>query len=408
MNTLKTKLTKLPVVCGVAALMTLNVNMKATAVVLYDVTDIDSFINKYSSTPTDINDSGQVGGYWDASGEPGRGFLWSNSNGVTNLATLPSWYNSIAFGINNASQVVGFSTILDSAGAISQERPVLWSNNTITDLGTLPGWDYTRAIDINDAGQIAGYSYGMGGSRALLWSNNTITDLGTLPGDNSSHAFDLNDTGQILGDSSYVEVFTDGDGKILYSASGVSRPVLWNNNSITDLSVTLPGKSVNATAINNAGQIAGSVDSQQLKRTVAALWTNNHLTPLGTLEGKYENYAVDLNDVGQVVGNANGSTSVIPFVWSSNTGMRNLNTLIDPSQGWKLLSANAINNEGQIVVYGYKEQDFKGRALLLTPRYTEPVPEPWTIGSTVLAGFGLASLSYRQRRLRRYQRLQNN
>ena len=407
MNTLKTALTKLPFVFGMAALMTLNVNTKATAVVLYDVTDIDSFIGSNFSTATDINDAGQVVGYWygDNSNGNARAFSWTSNTGITNLPIRPGVNNSVAFGINNAGEVVGHLNYGNS------DRPVLWSNDRITALGVLPAWNHSRASDINDAGQIVGYfndSDNNSGSRALLWSNNTITDLGTLPGNNSSRAFEINNLGQILGYSYNYEAITNDAGQLAYSITSNERRVLWNNNSITDLTTTLPGQSANPIAINNAGQIAGSVYSQQLKGTVTALWTNNYLTTLGTLEGKYQNSAVDLNDIGQVVGNANGSTSFIPFVWSSSTGMRDLNTLIEPSQGWKLLYVNAINNKGQIVVNGYKEQDFKGRALLLTPRYTEPVPEPLTIGSTLLAGFGLASLNYRQRRLHRCQRLQSN
>jgi hypothetical protein len=37
----------------------------------------------------------------------------------------------------------------------------------------------------------------------------------------------------------------------------------------------------------------------------------------------------------------------------------------------------------------------------MTPRSAEPVPEPLTIGATLLAGAGLTSLRYRQRQLHR-------
>jgi len=40
------------------------------------------------------------------------------------------------------------------------------------------------------------------------------------------------------------------------------------------------------------------------------------------------------------------------FLYTDGTGIRDLNNLIDPSLGWELLRANAINDQGQIVGLG--------------------------------------------------------
>ncbi|MBE9205915.1 PEP-CTERM sorting domain-containing protein [Nostoc sp. LEGE 06077] len=84
---------------------------------------------------------------------------------------------------------------------------------------------------------------------------------------------------------------------------------------------------------------------------------------------------------------------------ASSTGTLDLNTLIEPSLNWRLLDATAINTQGQIIGRGiYQNQ---ARAFLLTPRSTtEPVPEPITMGGTLLGGVGLAYLRRRQCQLR--------
>lgn len=109
-----------------------------------------------------------------------------------------------------------------------------------------------------------------------------------------------------------------------------------------------------------------------------------------------ENYtrASAINDAGQVVGNSGDNA----FAWSSNTGMIDLNASIDPKLGWYLQTATAINNKGQIIGYG-TNQNGSTRAFVLTPKSAEPVPEPLTMGGTMLFGVGLAYLRRRQHQL---------
>jgi probable HAF family extracellular repeat protein len=84
---------------------------------------------------------------------------------ITDLGTLPGGYESIAYGINNRGQVVGYSTT-----ASGEYHAFLWEDGEMTDLGTLGG-AYSVAYGINSRGQVVGYSASASGeNHAVLWS----------------------------------------------------------------------------------------------------------------------------------------------------------------------------------------------------------------------------------------------
>ena len=165
-------------------------------------------------------------------------------NGVmTDLGDLPGGGDfSLAFGINNAGQVVGYS------GAATSQSAFLWQNGVMTNLGYLTGGVGSDARGINDAGQVVGYSGSATGTRAFMWQNGVMTNLGDLPGGaDYSEALGINNAGQVVGTSD--------------AATGRSA-FLWQNGTMTDLSTVVgvagTGWSLrHATAINDVGQIVG-------------------------------------------------------------------------------------------------------------------------------------------------------
>jgi probable HAF family extracellular repeat protein len=162
---------------------------------------------------------------------------------MENLGTLGGDY-SVAKGINDAGQVVGYSPL----SGHSQHHAFLYSDGVMRDLGTLGGF-VSRAYAINNSGQVVGWSwpadpefpYG----HAFLYSDGVMQDLGTLGG-LSSEARDINNNGQVVGwatlpGDSTCQAFLYSDGVMINL--NTFAPAGWHLEE--------------AMAINDLGQIVG-------------------------------------------------------------------------------------------------------------------------------------------------------
>jgi probable HAF family extracellular repeat protein len=114
------------------------------------------------NTPTAINQHGDVVGFagdpTDVEGNILHAFIWTKDNGLKVLKPLrgrvPQHVDSEAYGINEASQVVGVSCAADQVDC----RAVIWNHGVYpTDLND-PTYSVflASAKDINNAGQITG------------------------------------------------------------------------------------------------------------------------------------------------------------------------------------------------------------------------------------------------------------
>jgi probable HAF family extracellular repeat protein len=326
---------------------------------------------------------------------------------LADLGTHFQFGRSIAFGINDAGQVVGqaigkdgtSSGFLYNHGTITHVGYALYatnasgqaagvnpppSGNPLDDVGIRPAFLYTNGIRIpindgppvpisakaiNNAGDVVG---GLN-NRAYIFSGGNVTLLGTLGG-KYSMATGINNNGQVVG---YADMPNSND----------YRPFLYSNGKMSDLSSQLPNDSF-PTAINNAGQVVGRTTFS------AFLYSGGKVTLLGTLGG-YSSGAAAINDAGQVVGSSylNGYGGVVHAFLYKNGKMIDLNTMISPEYNFTLLEAFGINNKGQIVGVGYGRSG--PQAFLLTPT---DLPEPTSL---ILLGTGALSLAgYAWRRKR--------
>lgn len=117
---------------------------------------------------------------------------------------------------------------------------------------------------------------------------------------------------------------------------------------------------------------------------------------LGTLGGN-DGEALGINDAETVVGWSAFGEESRAFIWekrNESAGMVDLNSLIASDSGWILTRATAVNNQGQIVGYGLRNDVEQAFLLTPIPQEEPKVPEkpfevkidihPWNHHNTIL------------------------
>ena len=105
------------------------------------------------STANSINDLGQVTGYSDLPSFFRHAFLWTEAGGIQDLGTLGGG-ESFGYAINVAGQIVGTAD-----NEQNKRHAFLYEDGAMIDLRLLPGDRVSWASGINDAGLAVGYSY---------------------------------------------------------------------------------------------------------------------------------------------------------------------------------------------------------------------------------------------------------
>ncbi len=204
---------------------------------------IDQPLKVYNDTIMGINDQGQLitGGYVGRVNTPAS--QWLTLQGATAGGA------SQARALNEAGTVVG--EVMLPGG---EWDAVYWdAQGKPTSLGARPNQAYASAfaVAVNESGAIAGFrNLAGGGSTAYVWSPAAgLVDIGGIEGEAAPYAqsaLDINDQGQVIGRYGYEKSF------------------IWTpEDGVADLDALINNapyhQAFNAMAINNAGEIVGTM-----------------------------------------------------------------------------------------------------------------------------------------------------
>lgn len=330
---------------------------------------------------------------------------------IVALPELPGTQFSVAYGISDAGEIVGYA----SPTALDDEYAVSWgvapyALRRLGDPG--PPYEAVSATAVNNAGEVVGLAETGVEHVAVMWDpSGQIVELGDLPlGSIVSSATDINSSGLVVGYGTgpdrYRPVVWTGPGAIrplLLDAQGTRLGgVAWALNDfggiagyfqisgssahaarwpagrrrMQDLG-DLPGGEDWSTAygINNAGQIVGFGTSELGLRAV--LWNSDGaMTDLGDLIDGQQYAAVDINEAGTVLGHYSRLFTTQGFLWTAGDGMVALVDLIDPADplrvkfGARHAYLYAINSAGLIVGAMFTGDPANGfiHAIVLVPQ----------------------------------------
>jgi probable HAF family extracellular repeat protein len=315
--------------------------------------------------------------------------VWAPGMPARDLGGLPAdrrW--AVAQDINDLGTVVGYS-----ASGSSDTHAFRWSviGGVMEDLNAGTGADLSRAYAINNPGQAVGAARVGGLLEAALWrTDGSFMTLGHYPRAgrlvSGSEALDISDSGFVVASTHYV----GGDNQLW----------LWHGQRGTVQLPNLPssGGLYVANAVNEQGWVVGETWLSGSSDSVRALMWN----PAGgviSLQGNgfMSSTALGINRAGTVVGRGAGPGGANAFVWTPETGMVDVDSLVVNAGSFRIREASAINELGQIAGWGYDSATGLAQPYLLSP-VTAPVPEP---GPLALLSAGLAVLGLRRHKLRR-------
>lgn len=277
--------------------------------------DLGSLGAGLGSYGTGINAAGSVVGASQVAIDTAasHAVMWSGAT-LTDL-TPGSIYSSVATGINASNQASGwYMHYFDGFGGTITSA-FRYSGGTLQELAPLAG-NFAAAWGLNDAGQVVGDStIQVGGSivHGFFFDGTTMVDIGTLVKDEDSHAYAINNLGQVTGSS----VVKPGQEHVVRYEGGVLSDL-----GVLDGTYTSTGK-----GINNAGTIVGTAFSAAGRHgfvTVGGVLTDLESLIADGFDGWDIWDITGINDAGQIVGSAitDGALHAFlfdPFERSSST-----------------------------------------------------------------------------------------
>ncbi|NWG02087.1 MAG: DUF3466 family protein [Syntrophaceae bacterium] len=293
------------------------------------------------STAVAINELGQVVGTSHITGDVcHRGFIYDRGKMIDIGELYP-------YDINNLGQVVGYyDTEINGNSTV---RSFIYHRGTFVDLGTISSDPRAQswANSINDYGQVVGSAntiYVGSNFHAYLYSNGVMEDIDRIgPDQGQSEALVINNHGIVLGNEKDAGIF-------LYSSG-----VMWRLNIFGD-----------ALDMNDQGEFVGwgswgpglqgaFLYSKGEITVLGGLSDSKNTKPLAINE---KSQIVGQSDIGYVKRPWGYRRVDHAFLFDQGV-MTDLNTLIDANLGWELMYATDINARGQIVGYGVRDGKFQ-------------------------------------------------
>jgi probable HAF family extracellular repeat protein len=361
--------------------------------VRYTVTDLGTLAGgTYSEAEGGITDNGLVGGFSTVPGGTQHAVLWKRGL-ITDIGTPGlGGPNSRALGVNERGQASGKAetSTLDPNGEDFCDfgthficLPFRWQDGVLTPLPTLGG-NNGQADRVNNRGEVAGIAENTtrdstcpaSGPQVLqekpvIWENGEINGLDTFRGDPDGWAFGINDNGQVAGASGICSTLNPYT--LVYILS--RHALLWDKGRVTDLGnlggTGAFGPGNLALEVNNQGEVVGASDLKGDTNFHGYVWTRETgMRDLGTLPGDANSGGLGINDRGEVVGvSIDASGNFRGFLWQNGV-MTDLNTLVPAGSPLFLLFAHSINSRGEIVGFGVTSSGAV-HAFLATPSHGE-------------------------------------
>ena len=315
----------------------------------YQVEDLGTLTGDSASVAIGINQSGDVVG-WSVGPTGTRAFLYTDEDGMTALPAPPGRPVTHARAVSGNGTVVGTA----STGGSDIGHAVRWQSGTALDLGTLGTGTFSEGRGVNTAGVAVGHSYTNGGSLLGIHAFRHDDAAGLVdltPTANDAHAEGINDAGQVAGWSE-------------------ARAFRLTGTTFTDLGVPVGFAGSFGSAINDSGQVAGHlINATGSSERIFRYTDGVGMVILGG-NGAF-NRASGINSAGDVVGQGRPVLGLSQgFLFTDADGLQGLNSLIDPTAGWFILGAGGINDAGQIA--GWASGPQGQRAVRLTPGGTTP------------------------------------
>jgi probable HAF family extracellular repeat protein len=251
-----------------------------------------------------------------------HGFRWQGGV-LTDLRALPGANQSHATSVNARGWATGGSSTarFDHLTGSPGEHAVLWKHGQIIDLGTLGTGLESAGLYVNNAGEVIGFStfdqtpdpnsFKGAHIHAFIWKEGVMRDLGTLRGGSDSSP-----AGGCNNQRVNLVAGTSATDSVVNPATGLptQHAFLWDNGTITNIP-SLGGTFAFGQCGNNEGQVIGQSSLTGDVNCVPGnalfscnfhpfLWNHGLLTDLGTLDGPGGSFsqAIWLNDAGETVG----------------------------------------------------------------------------------------------------------